>query len=325
MNTSSTSLNDLTTTGATQGAKGRSSALGAAAQPSTIVNFEMPSGACDCLTHIFGDAALFPMAPGRTYTPEPALVPEMRALHRAIHVDRVIIVHPTVYGTNNACTLDAIKQLGPNARGIAVIDANTQASELDDMDRAGIRGIRINLETVGLTDPAIARQRFLAAIEQVRGRTGWHIQIYTRPSIIEAIYDLLVDSPVPLAFDHFGGTKTTIGMQETGFSLLLDLLRAGKAYVKLSAPYLVSKQGPDYPDVVPLAKALIAANRERILWGTNWPHPYAVHGEGRKATEVTPLRQMDDGEILNLLPLWAPDAEDRKLMLADNPARLYGF
>jgi predicted TIM-barrel fold metal-dependent hydrolase len=286
----------------------------------------VPKGACDCLTHIFGDPAEFSMSPTRTYTPQQALVPEIEALHKVLHVDRVIIVHPTIYGTNNDCTLDALQKLGPaRALGIAVVDPSISSAELDRLHQGGMRGVRINLETVGLTDPEIARQRFKIAVQQVAERSGWHIQIYTRPSIIEAIYDLLDNCPVPLAFDHFGGTKGEAGMQEKGYKLLLDLIRLGKAYVKLSGPYLVSTQGPSFPDLVALARSFIRANPERVLWGTNWPHPHAVHGKGPAAMEVTPLRQVDDGRIFNLLPLWAPDPLVRKAILADNPARLYGF
>ena len=325
MNTRSTILNGPVAVATASGTERTPVPIGVAAQPATAVNFEMPPGACDCLTHIFGDTAHFPMAPGRTYTPEPASIAELEALHRALHVDRVVIVQTTVYGTDNACMLDAVSHLGANARGVAVIDSKTPAAALDDMDRAGVRGIRINLETIGVTDPALARQRFQAAVEQVRGRPRWHIQIYTRPSVIEAIYDLLVACPVPVSFDHFAGAQALGGMREAGFGLLLDLLRAGRVYVKLSAPELVSKLGPEYPDVVPLAKALIAANPERILWASHWPHPNSGGGKERKPTEITPLRQIDDGYILNLLPLWAPDAADRKRILVDNPARLFGF
>lgn len=306
-------------------ARGRVERLGYASQPSTPVSFDVPKGACDCLTHIFADPAQFPMSPTRTYTPEPALIPEIEALHAALHVDRVIIVHPTVYGTDNSCTLDAIQRLGGRARGIAVLDPKTPAAQLDELEHAGFCGVRVNMETIGQTDPAIARARLQGAIELVQNRPAWHIQIYTRPAIVEAVYDLLESCPLPLAFDHFGGTQAAGGMEETGFHLLLELLRKGKAYVKLSAPYLVSKLAPDFPDVVPLAKAFIAANRERVLWGSNWPHPFAVHRPDRNPAEISPLRQVDDGHILNLLPVWAPNSEDRQLILADNAARLYGF
>lgn len=296
--------------------------LASASQPSTPVNFAVPAGACDCHTHIFGDPQRFPYTPARVYTPEPASIDEMRSLHRALHTDRVIVVHPSVYGTDNACTLDAIKQLGSSARGIAVIDEKTPDAALDEMDRGGIRGIRINLETAGVTDPALARQRFKDAIERIQGR-NWHVQIYTRLSVIESLADQVLASPVPVVFDHFGGAQAALGIQQPGFDGLVKLVQKGKAYVKISAAYRISKQAPDYPDVAPLAKALIAANPKRILWGTDWPHPAQI--PGRKPTEITPLRPIDDGRLFNQLAVWAPDAAQRKTILVDNPATLYKF
>lgn len=295
-----------------------------ASQPVTPVNFAVPPGACDCHTHIFGDPARFPFAPTRSYTPEPASVDEVRALHQALHTTRVVIVQPSVYGTNNACTLDAIRQLGPAARGVAVIDDNTPESALDEMGRAGIRGIRLNLETGGVTDPAAARQRFQRAVERIRHRS-WHIQIYTRLSVIEGISALVMEAAVPVVFDHFGGAQASLGIQQAGFAALLNLVRTGNAYVKISAPYLSSTQAPDYPDVVPFAKALVAANPERLLWATNWPHPDSLRVPGRKATDIAPFRRIDDGRVFNQLAVWVPDPAQRKTILVENPARLYGF
>jgi predicted TIM-barrel fold metal-dependent hydrolase len=265
------------------------------------------------------------MAAGRTYTPELASVPEIESLHKALHVDRVVIVQPTLYGTDNACTIDAVRQLGERARGVAVIEDRTTEAELDEMDSAGIRGIRINLETLGLTDPAFARERFQLAVQQVSHRKGWHIQVYTRVPVIQEIQDLLSSCPVPVALDHFAGMQAATAMEEEGFELVLDLLRAGHIYVKLSAPYLASRLAPDYPDITPLARALVGARPDRILWGSNWPHPNAARVPSRKPTDIAPLRQVDDGHIINLLPLWVPDETDRQAILADNPARLYGF
>src|SRR4029077_8700108 len=134
-------------------------------------------------------------------------------------------------------------------------------------------------------------------------------------------------SPVPVSLDHFAGTPAAGGMSEAGFDLVLDLLRSGNVYVKLSAHKLVSARRPDYPAVLPLARALIEANPDRILWASHWPHPDSDRGErkARKSTDVTPLRQIDDGHVFNLLPLWAPDAADRQAILVATPARLYGF
>jgi predicted TIM-barrel fold metal-dependent hydrolase len=295
-----------------------------AAQPSTAVNFEVPAGACDTHTHVFGDPQRFPFAAARAYTPEQASIAEMRALHRALRTERVVIVHPSVYGPDNSCTLDGMKQLGSNVRGIAVIDEKTTEAALDEMDRAGMRGIRVNLETSGQSDPAVARQVFQEAVDRMKRRSKWHIQIYTRLSVIEAIKEQVMDAPVPVVFDHFGGAQAALGVSQPGFETLLNLVRTGKTYVKISAPYRSSTQPPDYADVAPLAKALIAANPQHILWGSDWPHPASPVAH-RPVTEVTPLWQVDDGRIFNQLPVWAPDAAVRKTILVENPAKLYGF
>lgn len=151
---------------------------------------------------------------------------------------------------------------------------------------------------------------------------NWHIQINTTPPMIAAMKDTLAASPVPLVFDHYGNAKEELGVQQPGFSDLVDLVRSGKAYVKISVT-----AGPrqNYGYFTPLAQMLIAANVDRILWGTNWPHPNSTTPPGRKPTDLTPLWKVDDGLVLNLLPVWAPDAATRKKILVDNPAKLYGF
>ena len=295
-----------------------------AAQPATPVDFAVPPNACDCHTHIFGDARQFPWFGGRTYTPETALVPEMRSLHRALHMDRVVIVNPSVYGADNSCTLDAMKQLAPRARGIAVIDGKTSAGQLEEMDRAGIRGIRLNFENFGQTNPDLTRKAFQSAVERLAGRK-WHIQIYTRLAVIESLHKEVMAAPLPVVFDHFGGAKASLGTAQPGFDSMLDLVRSGKAYVKISGAYRSSDKAPDYPDAAPLAKALIAANAERIVWGSDWPHPTGGALPGHTASDIAPLLQIDDGRLLNQLAVWAPDPATRKKILVDNPARLYAF
>jgi len=295
-----------------------------AAQPSTPVNFDVPAGACDCHTHIHGDPEKFPFFAGRVYTPELASPEEMTALHNALHIERVVIVTPSVYGTDNSATLFGMKARGATARGVAVIDDKTPESDLDAMGQAGIRGIRLNLATGGVSDPAVGRPRFQAAVERVKNR-NWHIQLFTSLAMISAIKDLVAASQVPVVFDHFGGAQAGLGVEQPGFADLTELVRSGKAYVKISGAYRASKLGPDYADAAPLARALIAANSDRIVWGTDWPHPDSVTPPGRKTTDVQPLFQIDDGRLLNQLPVWAPDAAVRKKILVDNPAKLYGF
>jgi predicted TIM-barrel fold metal-dependent hydrolase len=296
--------------------------LAKAAQPSTPVNFDVPAGAVDSHTHIHGDPAKFPFFAGRTYTPEPASPEEMAALHKALHIQRVVIVTPSVYGPDNSATLFGMKARGNDARGVAVIDDKTTESDLDAMGKAGIRGIRINLATSGVTDPNIGRMRLEKAIERMKAR-GWHIQVYADMPVVSAVKDLIAAAPMPVVFDHFGGAQANLGLEQPGFADLLALVKSGNAYVKISGAYRASKLAPDYPDAAPLARALIAANADRIIWGTDWPHPNS--SSGKPATELTPLYQIDDGRLFNQLPVWAPDAAIRKKILVDNPVRLYGF
>jgi predicted TIM-barrel fold metal-dependent hydrolase len=297
--------------------------LAKASQPATPVAFAMPAGACDCHTHLIGDPGEFPFFAGRTYTPETALPEEMAALHRSLHLERVVIVTPSVYGNDNRATLYGMKARGATARGVAVIDETTAESELDALAQAGVRGIRLNLATGGINDPAVARERFLAAAERIKSRQ-WHVQFYTTPAIIHALRDAFAASPVPIVFDHFAGAEAALGVDQPGFADVIELVASGKAYVKISGAYRISKAAPDYADAAPLARALIAANPDCILWGTDWPHTASTPA-GKKPTDVTPLSPIDDGRLLNQLPLWAPEAAVREKILVTNPARLYGF
>jgi len=287
-------------------------------------NFPVPAQACDCHVHVFGDTKRFPFSPDRPYTPPPAPVMELRTLLRRLRMDRVVIVSPAVYGTDNDCTLDAIRQLGSRARGIALVAAQTADSELDRLQRGGICGIRLNFETLGVTDPTVAVERFELASRQAAER-GWHVQVNTRLSIVEALQDHLLRGPVPVVFDHFAQAEAARGVDQPGFAALVRLLTSGRAYVKVSAAYRISTRPPDYPDVAPLAQALIAANPERILWGSDWPHPDAARRPGRGPTDLRPPLPVDDGRVLNQLAVWAPDPAIRHTILVKNPARLYGF
>src|SRR5438128_2041275 len=191
------------------------------------------------------------------------------------------------------------------------------------MQRAGIRGVRVNLETAGETDPDAARRNLAAAVERV-APLGWHVQVYTRLSVITALRGEVARLPVPIVFDHFGGATAAGGVGQPGFAALLELVGAGHAYVKVSAAYRSSVKSPAYDDVAPLARALIDANPERILWGTDWPHPHAA-APGTALDAPAAFYDIDDGLALNQLAAWAPSAAIRRKILVDNPARLYGF
>ena len=299
-------------------------ASAAAPQPRTKVNFDVPAGACDCHVHVFGDPKKYPFFAGRTYTPEIASVAELRQLLSALRLERVVIVQPSVYGTDNSCTIDGMRELGDRARGVAVIDDKITDAQLDAMGKAGIRGIRLNLATSGISDPTVARQRFENAVARVRNR-GWHIQFNTQLPVIEALSPQFLASPVPLVIDHFGGAMASRGVEQAGFAALVNLVKSGRAYVKISGSADSVSTQSDLADVAPLARALVSANPQRILWGTNWPHPGSAPVAGRKPTDPALHVQTDDGKVLNLLPVWVPDAATRRLILTENPARLYGW
>jgi len=285
----------------------------------TPVTFAVPNNACDCHTHIIGDPQKFPLFPARVYTPQPASPQEMAQLHKSLHIKRVVIVTPSVYGTDNSATLYGIKARGVTARGIAVIDDKTSENDLDILENCGIRGIRLNLATGGQTDPAAALKRLTAAIARIKAR-NWHLQIYTSAATLPAIKEQVLASPVPIVFDHFGGIQTALGADQPGLADLIDLLRAGTAYVKISGAYRASTQAPDYPDVAPFAKGFIAANPDRVLWGTDWPHPNTT-----PSAKVSPPLAIDDGRLFNQLAIWAPDPQARQKILVENPTRLYAF
>jgi predicted TIM-barrel fold metal-dependent hydrolase len=287
------------------------------------VAFLMPPGAADCHAHIFCDSKAFPMSPGRSYTPDPAPVADLLKVSRTLNIERVVLVSPSVYAADNACMLAAVREIGSRARGIAVIDDATPDAELDRMERAGVRGIRVNLETTGQADPAVARERFLAAVKRI-GTRHLHVQMFTRPTVIAAIKDAIEASPVTVVFDHFGGAQAAAGVAQPGFDALVSLVQSGKAYVKVSAPYRISTDAA-YADVAPMAKALIAANPQRILWGSDWPHVNTIADARNTETGISPRIAVDDVKVLNLLASWIPTAPQRHVVLVDNPARLYGW
>ena len=296
----------------------------AASQPLTKISFAVPSGATDCAVHVFGDTKRHPYWQGRTYTPEPATVAELKQVMRAIGFDRVVVVQASTYGTDNSCVIDSIRELGSGARGVAVIDEKTTEAALDDMHRGGVRGIRLSLGNEGGTDPAATRQRLRVAAERMKNRKGWSMLISGSPATFAVVRDEIASVTVPIVIDHFGEPRVGDGVGQPGFVTVLDLVKSGKAYVKLSNADNLAQQ-TDLSDMTPYAKALIAANPERIVWGTAWPHPSAGTVPGRKSTDLAVHRAVDDGRVMNMLPVWAPDAAVRKMILVDNPARLYGF
>ncbi|CAO3436434.1 amidohydrolase family protein [Azospirillum doebereinerae] len=287
--------------------------------------FAVPAGACDCHTHVFGPPDRYPWAGERDYTPGAAGVADLLALQRRLGLERVVIVHPSPYGTDNRRTLDALAELGPaRSRGVAVIDPAIDDADLRRLHDAGVRGARVVLESGGRHDPAVAGPMLLETARRV-APFGWHLQTYTRLPVILALQEMLESLPVPLVIDHFGRADAAAGVSQPGFEALLSLVRGGKAYVKLSAPHRVSTQ-PDLGDVAPIARALIAANPERTLWGSDWPHTGGGGGRAQRSRDaIEPFTPIDDGAVLHRLAQWAGNDAVLRRILVDNPARLYGF
>ena len=267
-----------------------------------------PAGTCD--THMHFYSGRFPTAPTAQITPPDASVADYRALCKRLGIERTVVVQPTTYGRDNRCTLGAMAALGHSVRGIAVVDAATPDAEMQRLTEAGIRGARFHQLPGGALswddlEPTAARiQAF-----------GWHTQLQFDGRDFPEREALVKRVPGTLVIDHTGKFLEPVQPDSTAFKALLKLVENGRTYVKLSAPYEVSKVGPPhYDDVGALAKALVRAAPERMLWATNWPHPSA-------AADNKP----DDAMLMDVLLDWIPDEAVRRKVLVDNPARLYGF
>lgn len=301
---------------------------GAAVPDQAKPRFPIPPGACDCHVHVFDPQ--FPYSPRRSYTPGPALVDDLLAFEERIGMSRFVVVQPSPYGSDNAALLDALGRLGGRARGVAVIDPeHTPESELDALARAGVRSIRVNLEAAGNRDPASAARALAAASKRIAGR-DWSIQVYAGLHVLAELKDEIAGLPVSLVADHFAGVRAEGGVDQPGFATLLELLRSGKVYVKLSAPYRASQREPGYEDVAGVARALIEAAPDRMVWASDWPHTGggaigSNSRQGRSLSDIEPFRTVDVPAVLALLADWSGDEGTWRRILVDNPARLYGF
>lgn len=280
----------------------------------------MPPGATDTHVHVF-DGRHFPLPSDRTYTPADATVAQLQARHGAWGIGRVVVVQPSVYGRDNGCLLAAIATLGTQcAVGIAVVDARSITdAELQRLHDAGVRGVRLNFKTAGRVDEAgvaAELQRVAALIRQ----PGWCVQLHGPASTLGCVARQIDRFHVPVVLDHFAGLGAAEGLQT-----LRALLETGRVWVKLSAPYRVSAQAPDFADLRPVAEALIEAYPARLLWGSDWPH---TGGDGVRSGDlnrIEPFRQVDIPAALRALRQWAGDDRRLRAILVDNPAALYGF
>ncbi|WP_119157193.1 amidohydrolase family protein [Caldimonas tepidiphila] len=283
-----------------------------------------PPGATDVHVHVF-DPARFGYCAGRSYTPGNATVEALLERHAGLGIERAVLVQPSVYGTDNGCMLDALARLGPErSRGIAVVDlARTSRAELVALHAAGVRGIRLNLEVRHEADPARARKQLEQAAALV-DLPGWCVQVYCAASLLDSVAAGIDRLRVPLVLDHFAGLNAQDAGTASGtLRTLLALLATGRVYVKLSAFYRASAQGPHHADLGALVGPLLGTRPDRLLWGSDWPHTSG--GRDRDPERIEPFRPVDLAASLDALASWAAAPRALRRILVDNPAELYGF
>lgn len=267
-----------------------------------------PLNACDCHMHVYNSR--FPVAPNAKLRPPDATTDDYRLLQKRIGTTRNVVVTPSTYGTDNSCSLDAIAKLGATARGVAVVDRSVTDAELKRLDSLGMRGIRFNLVQSGATTVDM-----LEPLSKRVNDLGWHVQIHMLGDQIVEVAELLQRLPSPIVFDHMARIPEPAGVDHPAFALVMKLVEKGRTWVKLSGAYMDTKTGPpNYADVGEVARAYVKASPERMVWGSDWPHP----------TEKADAKP-NDAVLFDLLADWAPQEATRNRILVDNPGALYRF
>jgi len=273
----------------------------------------VPRGSVDCHAHIFGPASKYPYGENRSYTPPDLPLSQLRAMHRTLGVDRLVLVHASVHGTDNSIILDVVASEPMNLRAVAAMTEETTDRELARMRDAGVRGVRVNLVDRGGM-PFRSLAALARAAERIRD-LGFHLELLVHVESFPELRELTKTICVPMSVGHIGYTKAGEGgLDHPGFQDFLAMLRDGFFWVKLTGPYRISARSKfPYDDVAAKLQAVIAAAPDRIVWGSDWPHVMVASG------------MPNDGDLLDALMEWAPDPVLRNRILVDNPARLYGF
>ncbi len=269
----------------------------------------MPPGACDAHCHVFGPAHRFPYAPDRAYTPPDAPLEDLLRLHGTLGIERGVIVHASCHGTDNRVTLDAIARSNGRYRGIAMIDETHDDRELARMHQGGIRGVRFNFvkHLGGRPDFGF----FGHVVDRIK-LLGWHLVLHLDAEDLIELQSLFAGLPVPFIIDHMGRVSTAHGLEQRPFRILLEAMKLDHCWVKICGAERVSSAGPPFVDAAPFARALVAVAPDRVLWGTDWPHPNVKH-------------MPNDGDLADLLPQMIDDPLVLHRILVENPTRLYGF
>ena len=266
----------------------------------------VPKGSVDSHMHLYDDR--YPAAPDATLRPPNASLDDYHAVQQRLGISRMVIVTPSTYGTDNRCLLDGLARSQGAARGVAVVDGGISDAELMRLHAAGVRGIRFNLSYGGAA---------LSDLETLAARVnelGWNVQIVAPGTQLTDLESRLAKLPSRLVIDHMGHVPQPAGVESPAFKTLTRLLDTDRVWVKLSGPYIRSQTGaPTYADAGKVASALVRIKPQRLLWGSDWPHP------------TMQQQKPDDAQILDLLGQWAPEEADRTLILRDNPVSLYGF
>lgn len=274
-------------------------------------DFRLPAGACDTHCHVFGPAHLFPYAPERRYTPPDASKEKLAALHRLLGVERAVIVQASCHGSDNSAMLDAIASSDGRYRGVCNARGAFSDDEFERLDQGGIRGVRFNFVKHLGGAPDLERMRNI--VNRV-APLGWHVEWHFDAENVLEYRELFEQMPLPIVLDHMGRVPASDGLDQPAFRLLEQLFgRVENLWIKISGAERITREGPPYDDAVPFARALVEIAPERIIWGTDWPHPN-VKGA-----------MPDDGDLVDLIPRMIRDPDLQRLILVENPQRLYGF
>jgi 2-pyrone-4,6-dicarboxylate lactonase len=268
---------------------------------------------CDTHAHIMGPKAKYEYSPERIYTPPDCLLADYLHMLDMLGVERAVLVQPSVYGTDNTVMLEAMKTAGNRMRGVAVVDEDISDEELKALDAAGVRGVRVNIVDVKDRKPGTLPMAALKKLAQRIAPMGWHMEFLMHADEFPDLDRQFADFPVDIVLGHLGYLTIGKAPEDAGFQALLRLMKSGKAWVKLTGPYRVTAAPLPYPDTMPFAKALLEANLERVIWGTDWPHVML------KGT------MPNDGALADVLFDWIPDPTLRQQVLVRNAEKLYGF
>jgi 2-pyrone-4,6-dicarboxylate lactonase len=274
----------------------------------SVPTLRLPSGACDAHCHVFGPAARFPFATERTYTPVDAPWETLVALHRRLGIARTVLVQASCHGTDNAAMLDAIARSEGTCRGVAMVGADIADADLDALHAGGVRGIRFNFVSHLGRDADLDAVRALAPRI---ARLGWHAVVHFDADRLETLAPVLGTLPVTMVIDHMGRVDASRGLGQRAFAMLIDLMSDTRFWVKVCGAERITRQGPPYDDAVPFAADLVRRFPDRVLWGTDWPHPNIKKD------------MPDDGLLVDLLTRIAPEPALLEQLVVTNPTRLY--